>query len=85
MCPLRACDCTETVTVAATSVLQYGFFWMRLRRFVTVVGALAETAGMRRRGLRLHRHRNNCSEKRDQQQKSGSNPLHAIRWIRTPN
>jgi hypothetical protein len=39
----------------------------------------AQTAGARRRGLRLHRHRNHRSEKGNQQQKSGGYALHFVR------
>ena len=40
--------------------------------------ALAQTASMRRRSLRLDRHRNDGADKRNQQKKSGRNPLHAV-------
>ena len=85
MGPLRTCHRPAAIVIAASSILQHSLFGLLLRCFVTMMRALAETTGMRRRGFRLHRHRNNRSEKGDQQQKSGSNPLHAVRWIRTPS
>jgi hypothetical protein len=45
---------------------------------------LAQTASTRRGGFRLHRHRNYGADERNQQQKSGSNPLHAVWWAKTP-
>lgn len=78
MSPLRTRRCPAAIVVAATSILQNRLLGMGLRRFVTMMQALPQTAGMRRRSFGLHRDWKQCSEERDQQQKSGSNALHAV-------
>jgi hypothetical protein len=78
MGPLRTCHRTAAIVIAASSVLQHGLFGLLLRCFVTMMRALTQTAGAWRRGFRLHRHRNDRSEKRNQQQESGSNALHLV-------
>lgn len=77
MGPLRFGYCAATIVVAASRILKHRFFRMRDRRFMAMMRAFATTAGMRRRGFGRDRHRKRSSEKRDQEQKSGSNPLHA--------
>jgi hypothetical protein len=79
MGPLRTRHRTAAIVIAASSVLQHSLFGLHLRSFVTMMRAFAQTAGAWRRGFRLHRHRNHRSEKRNQQQKSGSNALHLVR------
>ena len=78
MSPLRTRRCPAAIVVATTSILQNQLLGMGLRRFVTMMQALPQTAGMRRRSFGLHRDGKQCSEERDQQQKSGGNALHAV-------
>ena len=82
MRPLRTRHRSAAIVVAACDVREHRLFGRRLRRLVTMMGALAQTASMLRRSFRLHRHRNNSADERDQQQKSGGNPLHAVWWAK---
>ena len=79
MRPLRTCRGVAAIVVAASCVLQHWLFGLQLRCFVTMMRGFAQTAGARRRSPRPHRHRNDRSEKRNQQQKSGSNAMHLVR------
>ena len=83
MRPLRTRHRSAAIVVAASDVLEHRLFGRRLRRLVTMMGALAQTASMLRRSFRLHRHRDNGADERDQQQKSGGNPLHVVWWAKT--
>lgn len=78
MSPLRTRRSPAAIVVAATSILQNRFLGLRPRRFVTMMQALPQTAGMRGHRFGLHRYWKQCSEERDQQEKSGSNALHAV-------
>lgn len=79
MRPLGTCHRTAAIVIAASRVLKHELFGLLLRCFVTMMRGFAQTAGARRRGFRLHCDRNHRSEKRNQQQKSGSNTLHLVR------
>ena len=79
MRPLRTGHRVAAVVTAAPRAASYGVVRIGLGRIVTVMGGLAATAGMRRRSYPLHRQGNKRPDKRNQQQKSGSKPLHAVR------
>lgn len=82
MSPVRTRYGAAAIVVTASRIPQNRLLGMR--RVIAMVRALTQTAGVCRRSLRLHRDRNNRPEQRDQQQKSGSNPLHAVWRGRTP-
>ncbi|HET7437854.1 MAG TPA: hypothetical protein VFJ56_00020, partial [Nitrospira sp.] len=76
--PVGARHGPAAVMVAASRIPQHGSVGVRCRRLMALMRPFAQAACVRRRSLRLHRDRNNCPEKRDQQQKSGGNPLHTV-------
>ncbi|MBZ5687576.1 MAG: hypothetical protein LAP86_21370 [Acidobacteriia bacterium] len=79
MRPLRTGYGVAAVMIAAPGAAGYWLARIRLCRIVTVVCRLAATTRMGRRSFPLHRQRNKSSDKRHQQQKSGSKALHAVR------
>ncbi len=76
--PLRGGDGAGAIPVTATGILDYGLIRFRTRRLVAVVNALAEAAGMRRRSCNRERYGRNTSQKREQQQQSGSQAVHGF-------
>jgi len=65
--------------IAASGIPKNRIAGMRRRRISAVMRTRAAAAGMQWRSFRLQRQRNECSDKRDQQQESGRKPLHAFR------
>jgi len=76
--PMRCGYGSATVMVAARGVAQDRFIKRTAQGIAAVMGTIAATASVRRRSRSLQRDRNKRSEKREQQQKSGSQPLHAF-------
>ena len=79
MRPLRTGHRVAAVVIAAPRSTGYRVVRIGLGRLVTVMCGLAATAGMRWRSFPLHRQGNKRPDKRNQQQKSGSKPLHVVR------
>jgi hypothetical protein len=80
MRPLRTGNGVAAVVIAAPSPAGYGLVRVDLGRLVAVMCGLAATTRMGGgRSFPLHRQRNERSDKRHQQQKSGSKALHAVR------
>lgn len=71
---LRCRDSAGAVLLATGLVADNAAF--QFRGTVTLVGRLAPAAGMRGRSQGLHRHRNETSGNREQQQQSGGQALH---------
>jgi hypothetical protein len=79
MRPLTTCHGVAAVVIAAPGPAGNGLVQIGLCRIVAVMCGLAATTRMGGRGFPLHRQRNKRSDKRHQQQKSGSKALHAVR------
>ena len=79
MRPLSTGHRVAAIVIATPGPAGYGVVRINLCRLVAVMRGLAATTRMGRRSLPLHRQRNERSDKRHQQQKSGSKALHAVR------
>jgi len=74
--PMRTRHGAAAIVAAASGVPQHWSVGMQRRWLMALMRSFAQAAGVRRRSFRLHRDRNGGPDKRDQQQKHGSNPLH---------
>ena len=79
MRPLRTGHRVAAIVIAAPGPAGYGLVRIGLGRVMAVMCGLTATTRMGGRNFPLHRQRNERSDKRHQQQKSGSKALHAIR------
>ena len=79
MRPLSTGHRVAALVIAAPGPAGDGLVRIRLRRLVAVMCGLAATTRMGGRSFPLHGQRNERSDKRYQQQKSGSKALHAVR------
>jgi len=75
---LRACHRTATVVIAASGIPKNRAPRMRRGGITAMMCTGSPAAGMRGRSFRLQRERDQCPDKRDQQQESGRKPLHAF-------
>lgn len=80
---MRSGNGSAAIVVAATGVPEYRSV-QGSRRIETVMRRSAATAGVRWRIESLQRDGNECPSQREHQQKSCSQPLHAVIWFPEP-
>ena len=78
--PKRCGRSAAAIMVTATGAMDLQAARLSARRAVALV-RFADAAGVRRRSSSRERQRNKISDKRDEQQKSGCQALHAFRGM----